>query len=92
MNNNSETVSKPVSKPESKPVEKPVANSKTERLQAELAELIEKAHAEKDLREKKKIIQQISKTNGELERIKSGKLLQHKIQIFFCYTHRLMFA
>lgn len=75
MNNNSETVSKPVSKPESKPVEKPVANSKTERLQAELSELIEKAHAEKDLREKKKIIQQISKTNGELERIKSGKLL-----------------
>ncbi len=50
-------------------------NTKIEELQNRLSELIEMAHTEKDAKEKKKLIGQISKCNGELERVKSGKLI-----------------
>ena len=49
-----------------------------EDLQNALTETIERVHAEKDDRKKKKLILQISKYNSKLNKLKSGKLLSRQ--------------
>ncbi|MCR5685697.1 MAG: sugar ABC transporter permease, partial [Lachnospiraceae bacterium] len=51
-----------------------------ENLQNALTETIERVHAEKDDRKKKKLILEISKYNSKLNKLKSGKLLSRQAQ------------